>query len=105
RLWRLTDGAAQAQVAGVLADRKIYIADGHHRYETMLALRDELRREPGYIGGDSAAEFGAIFLCNAGDPGLLVFPTHRVVHGLPGFDLGGLLRRAQALFSLDERPV
>src|SRR5947207_3067045 len=42
RLWRLTDAAAIEQVARYLEDRKIYIADGHHRYETMLALRDEL---------------------------------------------------------------
>ena len=104
-LWRLTDPAAIARVQGLLADKRIYIADGHHRYETMLALREELRREPGYTGTDSAVEYGTIFLCNAKDPGLLVFPTHRVLHGLPGFDLDTLLRRAATHFVVDERPV
>lgn len=101
-LWRLTDPAAQEAVAAALRDRRIYIADGHHRYETMLALRDELRREPGYLGPSSSIEYGTIFLCNASDPGLLVFPTHRVVHGLPSFDLDDLLRRAAPYFTAEE---
>jgi uncharacterized protein (DUF1015 family) len=105
RLWRLTDPAAIAEVARQLRDKRIYIADGHHRYETMLALRDELRREPGYRGHDSAIEYGTIFLCNASDPGLLVFPTHRVLHSLAGFDLQTLLSRLAPHFELDERPV
>lgn len=103
-LWRLTEPAAIAQVAGLLRDRRIYIADGHHRYETMLALRDELRADPTYRGPDSAIEYGSIFLCNASDPGLLVFPTHRVLHSLPGFDLAALLPHLGERFELDERP-
>ena len=102
RLWRLTDPAAIAQVQAVLAGRPVYIADGHHRYETMLALREELRREPGYTGLDSAVEFGSIFLCNVADPGLVVFPTHRVLHSLPGFDVGALLTRLASSFDITE---
>lgn len=103
QLWRLTDPQAIAQVAAQLRDRRIYIADGHHRYETMLALRDELRTDPTYRGLDSAIEYGSIFLCNASDPGLLVFPTHRALHSLPGFDLAALLPRLAERFELDER--
>src|SRR5207237_2495265 len=61
RLWRLTDAAAQRRVAEGLAHHKVYIADGHHRYETMLALRDELRAEGS--GPRSTIEFGSFFLC------------------------------------------
>jgi len=103
KLWRLQSPAAIFEVARVLSPRRIYIADGHHRYETMLALRDELRAEPGYCGRNSSVEFGSIFLCNASDPGLLVFPTHRVLHSLPGFDLEALLLRLREHFELDER--
>jgi uncharacterized protein (DUF1015 family) len=105
RLWRLTDPAAIAEVEQLLKAKRIYIADGHHRYETMLALREELRKEPGYCGTNSSIEFGSIFLCNVSDPGLLVFPTHRVVHSLPGFDLSALLSRLESHFELDEQPV
>lgn len=102
RLWRLTDAAAQREVARLLADQKIYIADGHHRYETMLALRDELRAEA--KGPRSSVEYGTIFLANMDDPGLLVFPTHRVVHGLASFDLEAVLARAGAYFTVERVP-
>lgn len=105
RLWRLVDPAAIAAVSRVLQDKRIYIADGHHRYETMLALRDELRKEPGYLGPESAVEYGSIFLCNVRDPGLFVFPTHRVLHSLPGFDLASLLTKLSAAFHIEEQAV
>lgn len=101
KLWRLTDREAQAEVVRVLADQKIYIADGHHRYETMLALRDELRAEAAG-NARSSVEYGTIFLANMDDPGLLVFATHRVVHGLANFDLSSLLERAKRWFEVSE---
>jgi len=103
QLWRLDDAAAQQQVIRLVADKKVYIADGHHRYETMLALRDELRAES-KGNPRSSIEYGTIFLANMDDPGLLVFPTHRVVHGLPGFDRAAVLaRRASASSSRSRR--
>jgi len=60
RLWRLTDARAHARIAEAMADRKVYIADGHHRYETMLALRDELR--PLARSQRSSIEYGSMFL-------------------------------------------
>jgi uncharacterized protein (DUF1015 family) len=102
-LWRLTDPVRQAEVVKLLADKKVYIADGHHRYETMLALRDELRKSS---GGNprSSVEYGTVFLANMDDPGLLVFPTHRVVHGLASFDLADVEKRARAYFTVEEAP-
>src|SRR5262249_26097237 len=104
KLWRLTDAAAQLAVTAALKDKKIYIADGHHRYETMLKLRDELRAESGHRP-QSSVEYGTIFLANMDDPGLLVFPTHRVVHGLADFDFERLLARARAFFNVREAPL
>ncbi len=102
KLWKLTDAAIQQQIVAHLADRKIYIADGHHRYETMLALRDELREKFPGRAARSTIEFGTIFLSNMDDPSLLVFPTHRVLHGLPAFDRGSLLEKAKAFFTIEE---
>jgi uncharacterized protein (DUF1015 family) len=101
KLWRLVDRAAQAEVVRLLAEQKIYIADGHHRYETMLALRDELRAESAN-NPRSSVEYGTIFLANMDDPGLLVFPTHRVVHGLPVFELESVLERAKQFFEVTQ---
>jgi uncharacterized protein (DUF1015 family) len=100
KLWRLTDAAAQAQVVSLIADKKIYIADGHHRYETMLALRDELRPEA--RSPRSSIEYGSLFLTAMEDPGLQILPTHRVVHGLAGFDLNAFLARLRNRFQVEE---
>ena len=97
RLWRLTDPEAQARLQAALAGARVYIADGHHRYETMLALRDELRTE--------GAQYGPLFLCRMEDPGLAVLPTHRIVHSLSRFDLPRLVRAAAELFTVEEEPV
>jgi uncharacterized protein (DUF1015 family) len=104
KLWKLFDEAAIEQVQQVLRDKRIYIADGHHRYETMLALREELRQEPDYCGLDSSVEYGSIFLCNVRDPGLFVFPTHRVLHSLPEFSLLDLLAKLAPFFRIEEVP-
>ena len=100
RLWRLTDPAAQQRIAAAMAETKLYIADGHHRYETMLAIRDELR--PQARSPRSSIEYGSLFLTSMEDPGLIILPTHRVVHGLAGFELEPFLLRLRTRFEVQE---
>src|SRR6267143_4864601 len=100
RVWRLTDPAAQRRVAAALAEARLYIADGHHRYETMLAVRDELR--PLARSPRSSVEYGSLFVTGMDDPGLVVLPTHRVVHGLEGFELDRFLPRLRERFAVEE---
>lgn len=98
-MWRVADPELVADVAEMLAPEPIYLADGHHRYETLLALRDELADESGgVLGPRSPARFGALFLANAADPGLVVLPTHRLAFGLSHFDPDALLSRARTHF-------
>ena len=75
-------GPAAERVAEALRDRPVYIADGHHRYETALAYRDERR-----AAGDSSADTLMVYLCSLADPGLTVFPTHRLVRDIPPLTL------------------
>jgi uncharacterized protein (DUF1015 family) len=101
RLWRVDDREVIGQVARVIASRKLYIADGHHRYETMVAFRDHMREQAGgELDRDSAGEFGTLFLANMDDPGLVVLPTHRLVHGVDGFDSAALLEKVAAFFTV-----
>src|SRR5947209_2406945 len=100
RIWRLTDGAAHQRIAAAMADKKVYIADGHHRYETMRAIRDELR--PQARSSRSSIEYGSMFLTAMEDPGLVILPTHRVVHGLPQFQLSPFLERLRQRFSVEK---
>jgi uncharacterized protein (DUF1015 family) len=83
RVWRVTDPAAHARVAEALRDRWILIADGHHRYETALAYREE-RRASAAGNGDAGAAWAPydrvlMGLTALDDPGLVVLPTHRVL--------------------------
>ncbi len=101
RLWAVTDPAVIATVAKTLAPRQVMIADGHHRYETMIAIRDALR-PAGVPMGKSLADWGVMFFARAEDPGLLVLPTHRMVHGLPGDTLASLAERARPWFDVSQ---
>jgi uncharacterized protein (DUF1015 family) len=73
-LWRIGDPAVHAAVSELLADAQLLIADGHHRYETAIAYRDE-------VGGEGDHEFTLMALTGLDDPGLTVFPTHRLLSG------------------------
>ncbi len=96
RTWPVFDAEAQAEIARVLEDTQLLIADGHHRYETALAYRD-FRREVAEEPTDNAPyEYVMAFMVNIHDPGLQVFGTHRVVHGVEGFDMGELLSELEA---------
>jgi uncharacterized protein (DUF1015 family) len=75
RVWRVGDPEIHAQVTELLAGAQLLIADGHHRYETAIAYRDE-------VGGTGDHEFTLMALTGLDDPGLTVFPTHRLLSGL-----------------------
>ncbi len=75
RLWRAGDAAPIAHVQRMLRDVELLIADGHHRYETARAYAEE-------IGGEGEHRYVLMCLVALEDPGLTVFPTHRLLHGL-----------------------
>jgi uncharacterized protein (DUF1015 family) len=74
RLWKVEDPAVHAAVSECLSGAQLLIADGHHRYETARAFRDE-------VGGEGAHNYTLMSLTGLDDPGLLVFPTHRLLSG------------------------
>jgi uncharacterized protein (DUF1015 family) len=77
RVWRVGDPQVHARVTELLADARLLIADGHHRYETAIAYRDA-------IGGEGDHSFTLMALTGLDDPGLTVFPTHRLLSGFAG---------------------
>jgi uncharacterized protein (DUF1015 family) len=74
RLWKVDDPAIHQAVTECLADAQLLIADGHHRYETARTFRDE-------VGGEGLHDYTLMSLTGLDDPGLLVFPTHRLLKG------------------------
>ncbi len=87
-LWRLSDAAAIARIQMLMSDKKLIIADGHHRYETALAFSQEHADLPG-------ADRVVMTLVNMHSPGLRILATHRVMSGLAGFDLHAFLARVE----------
>jgi uncharacterized protein (DUF1015 family) len=82
----ITDTDRIAAFQRLLNESDVYIADGHHRYETALTYRDELRARAASWSGDEPENFVLMALTPFDDPGLLVLPTHRVVHREAGGD-------------------
>ena len=101
RAWRVTEPQAIFQVAAAMADKKLVIADGHHRYETALAYRDYCRSR---AAADEQAEYVMMTFVRMETDGLTILPTHRLVHGLPAFDWSDFLRQACSIFEVEELP-
>lgn len=85
RLWPVTDGWTIETIQRELADKKLVIADGHHRYETAMAYRDECRARAGHTDPNAPYEKVMMTLFNTAGKGLTILPTHRVVANVPGF--------------------
>jgi uncharacterized protein (DUF1015 family) len=89
RLWRVSDPPAIAEFQRLMSDKKLLIADGHHRYETALAFRNET---PGLPGADKVM----MTFVNMHSPGLKILATHRLVRNLANFDSAGFIASANA---------
>jgi uncharacterized protein (DUF1015 family) len=97
RLWRVTDPEAIAAVQAATADAELLIADGHHRYETMQAYADE-------VGGEGEHRYMLMCLVALEDPGLTVFPTHRLIRGLDDERRRALAEALERDFVITEVP-
>jgi uncharacterized protein (DUF1015 family) len=82
-LWRLTNRKQCEDISAQLAAQKIYIADGHHRYQTMLTIRDEMRALHPDAGPDAPWEFIMMYLVSANHEGLTTLATHRMLKDVP----------------------
>ena len=122
RVWKISDPGLVNLVRGKMRDKKLIIADGHHRYETALTYRNERRAgwasrsgpqrarfasgprgsSPAPGSADAPHELVMMTLVNMDSPGMVILPTHRVVHGLPSFSSTAFREGASAYFSVEE---
>lgn len=104
RLWRVTDPGRIEAITSRFADRPLYIADGHHRYETAINYRNHLKEQGVVTDGEHPANFAMMMLVNIENPGLVVLPTHRIVRGLADFDAETLLENCEQYFEITDCP-
>ncbi|GAB4288308.1 MAG: DUF1015 domain-containing protein [Coriobacteriia bacterium] len=104
RVWAVRDADDIRALVDLLAEQPVFIADGHHRYTTALAYRDERRRADGraLVGEEPVAAYDHVMmaLVNMDDPELVVLPTHRVVRTGPGFDAESFWSRLSEHFEI-----
>lgn len=96
RIWVITNEKTVAFVVNAIKELKIYIADGHHRYETALTYAQEMKQ-----AGESGYDYVMTTLVNLHDDGLVILPTHRVVGNIKKFKLESLLNSLEDLFDIE----
>ncbi|MEN6325323.1 MAG: DUF1015 domain-containing protein, partial [Syntrophomonas sp.] len=96
RIWVIDNPQTIDQITGFLASRPIYIADGHHRYETALEYSSEMKEQ-----GNSGFDYVMTTLVNVYDEGLVVLPTHRLVANMTGFKLDAFMKKLAELFNVE----
>lgn len=118
RIWKVSDSGVIDLIREKMSDKKLIIADGHHRYETALNYRNERRAAtPQLVGAarerasdthlrleteEAPYEWVMMTFVNMNSPGLVVLPTHRVVHGLQSFTPESFQSAARAFFNVEE---
>jgi len=98
-VWRITGPRALERVVAAMADKKLIIADGHHRYETALAYRDYSRNQGTF---DQRVEYVMMTFVRMESDGLTILATHRLVNSLPAFAWGKFLSQACSIFDVEE---
>lgn len=91
-MWPMTDVGVVNAVRARLRDAPIFIADGHHRYETANTYRNWLKEQGQSRGDSDPSNFVMMMLVGMSDPGLAILPTHRLVSGLPALSSGDVAK-------------
>ena len=105
RLWRLTDAQVVDEVTQSLKERKVYIADGHHRYETALNYREWIKaQDPGFTP-DHPCNYVMMSLVSMEDPGLVILPAHRLLLDVPARAVARFFESSPQYFDCQTLPV
>jgi len=104
-VWAITEPEVVNQICGSLAHQPLYIADGHHRYESALIYQRERQACCSSVSRDEAFNFVMMTLVDFSDPGLIILPPHRLVRGMSKSTLEELTAKLRQLFEIEELPL
>ena len=102
KLWRLDDENIISMIVDQLKDRILFIADGHHRYQTAINYANELKEKTG--NHDAPFNYRMVILANMFDEGLSILPTHRFIKKTD-INVGSLVEKLKEYFNVEEKPV
>lgn len=104
QLWRITDSLIHQKVSDAFKDKKLFIADGHHRYETALNYRKWLTKNGTTLDENHPANYTMMYLCSIQDPGLVILPTHRLLKTVSKPTRDIFFQKASAYFDIERHP-
>jgi len=99
RMWPVTDGSVIAKLSAIMGPKPLFIADGHHRYETACNYRDQVY-DSGFLSPQHPANCTLMMFVAMDDPGLIVQPTHRLFHGVPSMTTAELAAKLSPYFTV-----
>ncbi len=105
KMWILQNPRLFRTIADAMNEKKIFIADGHHRYETARNFRNIMRARYGKKPANRSYEYVMIYLTNMNDEGLTILPSHRVIKEAPGFSLTPFLKKLEKWFDITDGPL
>ena len=103
-MWKLDDETTVSQIVKELEKKVLFIADGHHRYQTSINFAQEQREKTGNTDSDAPFNYIMVVLANMFDPGLAILPTHRLIK-MGSLNLDQLLKKLQTYFTIEEKTV
>ena len=101
QVWRITDKAVVGTIQAALRDKDLYIADGHHRYETAVNYMDECQEQSWQPAAPESFGVRMMTLFNVSEPGMSIRPIHRLVHGIENFDDSSFFEAATEHFHVE----
>ena len=105
RVWAMTNDNVITRIRASLAEQPLYIADGHHRYESALTYRNENRSYKKAVSGEETFNFVMMALVDFADPGLVILPPHRLVRGISRSILDEFMTKLEVFFEIQEIPL
>lgn len=104
RMWIIEYPEFIKKAVDAMKDKSIFIADGHHRYETSRNYRNLMREKHGTSNGDKAYDYVIMYLADMNDKGLTILATNRLIKEYNAFDKDAFLKKASEYFAIDEMP-
>jgi uncharacterized protein (DUF1015 family) len=104
-LWTVQDPLLFKRMADAFSDKRIFIADGHHRYETARNYRNSMRARYGTRPPNRSYEFVMMLLTSMDDEGLMILASHRLVKRCDTFSPGGFFEKISSWFDIEEVPI
>lgn len=101
RLWQVTDSLVIGKAQELLDSKPLFIADGHHRYETAINYRNYMREKHPDFTGKEPFNYVLMYFANMEDQGMLIFPTHRLLYNLSGFGMPAFITALRPYFEVE----